>query len=164
MQTQENDMLMLASDKSHISTSTFDNSIIVSSFESKNDSFSLNENNIINLHRDSTSWIKQHEATVQSSFQQMKSQQNMMIFNTLFKEDIARKSKHAWSYMNLNDVEDSEKTLKKHYARWLKYQSQSCFLINKIKQTHDKDIIDYYKASSWRRQMTKLCSTVFAWL
>ncbi len=151
MQTQENDMLMLASDKSHISTSTFD-------------SFSLNENNIINLHRDSTSWIKQHEATVQSSSQQMKSQQNMMIFNTSFKEDIARKSKHAWSYMNLNDVEDSEKTLKKHYARWLKYQSQSCFLINKIKQTHDKDIIDYYKASSWRRQMTKLCSTVFAWL
>ncbi len=164
MQTQENDMLMLASDKSHISTSTFDNSIIVSSFESKNDSFSLNENNIINLYRDSTSWIKQHEATVQSSSQQMKSQQNMMIFNTSFKEDIARKSKHAWSYMNLNDVEDSEKTLKKHYARWLKYQSQSCFLINKIKQTHDKDIIDYYKASSWRRQMTKLCSTVFAWL
>jgi len=95
MQTQKNDMLMSASDKSHISASTFDNLITVSSFKSKNDSFSLNKNNIINSHRDSTSRVKQHEATVQSSSQQMKSQQNMMIFDTSFKEDIARKSEYA---------------------------------------------------------------------
>ena len=95
MQTQENDMSMLASDKSHISASTFDNSITVSSFKSKNNNSSLNENNIINSHRDSTSWIEQHEATVQSSSQQMKFQQNIMIFNTSFKEDIAKKSEHA---------------------------------------------------------------------
>ena len=50
MQTQKNDMLTLTSDKSYISTSTFDNSIIVSSFELKDDSSSLNENNIINSH------------------------------------------------------------------------------------------------------------------
>ncbi len=55
MQTQENYMLMLTSNKSHISASTFDNSITVSSFESKNDSSLLNENNIINSHWDSTS-------------------------------------------------------------------------------------------------------------
>ncbi len=55
MQTQENDMLMLASDKSHISASTFNNSITVSSFKLKNDSSSLNENNIINSHQDSMS-------------------------------------------------------------------------------------------------------------
>ncbi len=86
---------MSALNKSHISASTFDNSITVSSFELKNDSSSSNENNIINSHRNSTSWIKQHEVTVQSSSQQMKSQQNMMIFDTSFKEDIARKSEHA---------------------------------------------------------------------
>ncbi len=74
MQIQENDMLTSVSDKSYISASTFDNSILVSSFQSKNDSSSLNENNIINLHWDSTSQIKQHEATVQSLSQQMKSQ------------------------------------------------------------------------------------------
>jgi len=117
MQTQENDMSTSASNKFHISASTFDNSITVLSFESENDSFSLNENNIINLHRNSTSWVEQHKATVQSSSQQMKSQQNMMIFNTSFKEDIARKSEHVWSHMNLNDVENSEKTLKKCYAK-----------------------------------------------
>ncbi len=94
----------------------------------------------------------------------MKSQQNMMIFNTLFKENIVKKSEHVQSYVNLNNVEDSEKTLKKHYVRWLRYWSQSCFLTNKIKQTHDEDIIDCYKASSWRRQMMKLRSTVSAWL
>jgi len=55
MQTQENDMLMLASDKSHISASTFNNSITVSSFKLKNDSSLLNENNIINSHQDSMS-------------------------------------------------------------------------------------------------------------
>ncbi len=55
MQTQENDMLISASDKSHISASTFNNSITVSSFELKNDNSSLNENNIINLHRNSMS-------------------------------------------------------------------------------------------------------------
>ncbi len=93
----------------------------------------------------------------------MKSQQNMMIFDTSFKEDIARKSEHAWSHVNLNDVKDSEKTLKKHYTRWLRYQSWSCFLTNKIEQIHDKDIIDCYKASSWRKQMMKLHSTVSAW-
>ncbi len=162
MQTQENDMLISASDKSHISASTFDNSITVSSFELKNDNSSLNENNIINLHRNSISWVEQHEVTVQSSSQQMKSQQNMMIFDTSFKEDIAKKSKYVQSHVNFNDVEDSEKTLKKHYAIWLRYRSWSCFLINKIEQTHDEDIIDCYKAFSWRRQMTKLCSTVSA--
>ncbi len=72
MQTQENDILTSTSDKSHISASTFDNSITGSSFKLKNDSSSLNENNIINSHQDSTSWIKQYEATVQSSSQQMK--------------------------------------------------------------------------------------------
>jgi len=41
------------------------------------------------------SQVKQHEATVSSSSQQMKSQQNMIIFDTLFKEDIARKLEHA---------------------------------------------------------------------
>ncbi len=86
----------------------------------------------------------------------------MIIFDTLFKEDIARKSEHAWSHVNLNDVEDSEKTLKKHYVKWLRYRSWSCFLTNKIEQTHDENIIDCYKASSWRRQMTKLCLIVFA--
>ncbi len=86
-----------------------------------------------------------------------------MIFDTSFKEDIARKSEHAWSHVNLNDVKDSEKTLKKHYTRWLRYQSWSCFLTNKIEQIHDKDIIDCYKASSWRKQMMKLDSTVSAW-
>ena len=82
MQTQENDMSTLTSDKSHILTSTFDNSISVSSFKLKNDSSSLNENNIINSHWNSMSWVEQHEVTVQFSSQQMKCQQNMMIFNT----------------------------------------------------------------------------------
>jgi len=72
MQTQENDILTSTSDKSHISASTFDNSITESSFKLKDDSSSLNENNIINSHQDSTSWIKQYEATVQSSSQQIK--------------------------------------------------------------------------------------------
>ncbi len=64
MQTQENDMLMSASDKSHISALTFNNSISVLSFKLKNDSSSLNKNNIINLHWNSTSWVEQHKATV----------------------------------------------------------------------------------------------------
>jgi len=55
MQTQENDILTSTSDKSHISASTFDNSITESSFKLKDDSSSLNENNIINSHQDSTS-------------------------------------------------------------------------------------------------------------
>jgi len=87
-----------------------------------------------------------------------------MIFDTLFKENIARELEHAWSHVNLNDVKDSEKTLKKHYMKWLKYQSWFCFLINKIEQTHDENIIDCYKASSWRKQMIKLCLIISAWL
>jgi len=58
MQTQENDMSTSTSNKSYISASTFDNSITVSSFESKNDSFELNENNIINSHQDSISQVE----------------------------------------------------------------------------------------------------------
>jgi len=36
-------------------------------------------------------------------------------------------------------------------------------LINKIEQTHDEDIIDCYKASLWRKQMTKLRLIISAW-
>ncbi len=53
--------------------------------------------------------------------------------------------------MNLNNDKDSEQNSKKHYMKWLKYQSWSCFLANKIEQTYDENIINYYKASSWRR-------------
>ena len=53
--------------------------------------------------------------------------------------------------MNFNNDKNSEQNLKKCYARWLRYQSQSCFLTNKIEQTHDENITDCYKASSWRR-------------
>jgi len=49
MQTQENDMLMSASDKSNISASNVDQSINISS-KLKYDSSSLKKNKIINLH------------------------------------------------------------------------------------------------------------------
>ena len=162
MQTQENDMSILTLNKFNISASNVDQSININS-ELKYDNSSLKKNKIISSHWNSTSWIEQHEVTVSSSFQQMKSQQNMMIFNCSITEDLARELNHARSNMNFNDDKDSEQNLKKHYVRWLKYQSRSCFLINKIEQTHDEDIIDCYKASSWRRQMTKLCSIISAW-
>jgi len=162
MQTQENDMLMSALNKFNISASNVDQSINISS-ELKCDSSSLKKNKIISSHQDSMSRVEQHETTVSSSSQQTKSQQNIMIFDCSVTEDLARESNHAQSNMNLNDDKDSEQNLKKHYVRWLRYQSQSCFLINKIEQTHDNDIIDCYRASSWRRQMMKLCSIVSAW-
>ncbi len=162
MQTQENDTLTLASNKSNISASNIDQSINISS-ELKYNNSSLKKNKIISSHWNSMSWVKQHEATILSSFQQMKSQQNTMIFNHSIIKDFARESDHAQSNMNFNDDKDSEQNLKKHYVRWLKYQSRSCFLTNKIEQTHDEDIIDCYKAFSWRRQMTKLCLIVSAW-
>ncbi len=49
MQTQENDMLMSASNKSNISASNVDQSINISS-KLKYDSSSLKKNKIINLH------------------------------------------------------------------------------------------------------------------
>ncbi len=162
MQTQENDTLTSALNKSNISALNVDQSINISS-ESKCDSSSLKKNKIISLHWNSMSWIKQHEATVSSSSQQIKSQQNMMIFDHSITEDFARESNHMRSNMNLNDDKDSEQNLKKHYVRWLKYRSWSCFLTNKIEQTYDEDITDCYRASSWRRQMTKLRSIVSAW-
>jgi len=162
MQTQKNDMSMSASNKSNISASNVDQSININS-ELKYDNSSLKKNKIISSHWNSTSWIEQHEVTVSSSFQQMKSQQNMMIFNCSITEDLARELNHARSNMNFNDDKDSEQNLKKHYMKWLKYRSQSCFLTNKIKQTHDENIINCYRAFSWRRQMTKLHSTVSAW-
>ncbi len=162
MQIQENNILTSALNKFNISASNVNQSINISS-KLKCDSFSLKKNKIISLHQNSTSWIKQHEATVSFSFQQMKSQQNMMIFNHLITEDFTRESDHAQSNMNFKDDKDSEQNLKKHYAKWLKYQSQSCFLTNKIEQIHDENIIDCYKASSWRKQMTKLRLIVSAW-
>ncbi len=131
MQTQENNMLTSASNKSNISASNINQSININS-ELKCDSFSLKKNKIISSHWDSTSWIKQHKVTVLSSSQQTKSQQNTMIFDCSVTEDLTRESDHVRSNMNLNDDKDSEQNLKKHYARWLKYWSQSCFLINKI--------------------------------
>ncbi len=162
MQTQENNMLISTLNKSNISASNVDQLINISS-ELKYDSSSLKKNKIISLHQDSMNQIEQHEATVSSSFQQMKSQQNMMIFDHSITEDFARELNHMQSNMNLNDDKDSEQNLKKHYTRWLRYWSQSCFLTNKIEQTHDENIIDCYKASSWRRQIMKLCLVVFAW-
>ncbi len=93
MQTQENNILM--------SASNVNQSINISS-ELKYDNSSLKKNKIINLHWDSTNQVKQHEATVSSSSQQMKSQQmksqqmksqqNTMIFDCLVTEDLARES------------------------------------------------------------------------
>ncbi len=94
MQTQENDMLMSASNKFNISASNVDQSININ-LELKYDSSSLKKNKIISSHQDSTSQVKQHEATVSSSFQQTKSQQNMMIFNRSVTEDLARESDHV---------------------------------------------------------------------
>jgi len=129
----------------------------------KYDNSSLKKNKIISSHWDLMSEIERHEATVLSSSQQMKSQQNMMIFNHSVTEDLARELNQTQSNMNLNDDKDSEQNSKKHYTKWLRYQSWSCFLTNKIEQTHDENIIDCYRASSWRRQMTKLCLIVSAW-
>ncbi len=66
MQTQENDILMSASNKFNISASNVDQLINISS-ELKYDHSSLKKNKIISSHRDSTSWVEQHEATVSSS-------------------------------------------------------------------------------------------------
>ncbi len=74
MQTQENDMSTSALNKSNISASNVDQSINISS-ELKYDSSSSKKNKIISSHRDSMSWVEQHEATVSSSSQQTKSQQ-----------------------------------------------------------------------------------------
>jgi len=162
MQTQENDTLTSASNKFNISALNVDQSINISS-ELKYDSSSLKKNKIISSHWNSMSQVEQYEATVSSSSQQMKSQQNMMIFDCSITENLAKESDYAWLNMNLKDDKDSEQNLKKCYARWLKYQSRSCFLINKIEQTYDEDITDCYRASSWRRQMTKLRLIVSAW-
>jgi len=116
MQTQENDMLMSVSNKFNISASNVDQSINISS-ELKCDNSSLKKNKIISSHQNSTSQIEQHEATVSSSSQQIKSQQNMMIFDQSITEDLARESNHARSNMNLNDDKDSEQNLKKHYVK-----------------------------------------------
>jgi len=116
MQTQENDMLMSASDKSNISASNVDQSINISS-KLKYDSSSLKKNKIINLHWDSTSQVEQHEATVSSSSQQIKSQQNMMIFDHSITEDLARESDHVWLNMNFKDDKNSKQNLKKHYVK-----------------------------------------------
>ncbi len=155
-------MLMSALNKFNISVSNVDQSININS-ELKYDSSSLKKTKIISSHWNSMNQIEQHEATVSSSFQQMKSQQNIMIFNHSITEDLARKSDYTRLNMNFNDDKNSEHNLKKCYVKWLKYRSWSCFLTNKIEQTHDEDIIDCYKASSWRRQMTKLHSIVSAW-
>jgi len=61
--------------------------------------------------------IERHEATVLSSSQQMKSQQNMMIFNHSVTEDLARELNQTQSNMNLNDDKDSEQNSKKHYTK-----------------------------------------------
>ena len=116
MQTQENNMLTSALNKFNISASNVDQSINIS-LELKYDSSSLKKDKIISSHRDSTSRVEQHEATVSSSSQQMKSQQNMMIFNCSITEDLARESNHVQSNMNFKDDKDSEQNLKKHYAK-----------------------------------------------
>jgi len=72
MQTQENDMLMLTLNKFNISALNVNQSINISS-ELKYDNSSLKKNKIISSHRDSMSWIEQHETTISSSSQQMKS-------------------------------------------------------------------------------------------
>jgi len=120
MQTQKNDMSILTLNKFNISASNVDQSINISS-KLKYDNSSLKKNKIISLHQDSTSWVKQHEVTVSSSSQQMKSQQNMMSFNHSITEDFTKKSNHTWSCINLNNDKDSKQNLKKHYARWLRY-------------------------------------------
>ncbi len=74
MQTQENDMSTSALNKFNISASNVDQSINISS-ELKYDSSSSKKNKIISSHRDSMSWVEQHEVTVSSSSQQTKSQQ-----------------------------------------------------------------------------------------
>jgi len=94
MQTQENNTLMSTLNKFNISASNVDQSININS-ELKYDNFSLKKNKIINLHQDSMSQIEQHEATVSSSFQQIKSQQNMMIFNHSVTEDLAKELNHT---------------------------------------------------------------------
>ncbi len=72
MQTQENDMLMLTLNKFNISALNVNQSINISS-ELKYDNSSLKKNKIISSHRDSMSWIEQHETTISSLSQQMKS-------------------------------------------------------------------------------------------
>ena len=116
MQTQENNMLILALNKSNISASNVDQSINISS-ELKYDNSSLKKNKIISSHWNSMSWVEQHEATVSSSFQQMKSQQNTMIFDHSITEDLTRESDHMRSNMNFKNDKDSEQNLKKHYVR-----------------------------------------------
>jgi hypothetical protein len=109
-------MLTSTSNEFNISASTVDQTININ-FNLKNDSSSLKKNNIINSHRDSMNQIKQHEATVSSSSQQTKIQQNMMIFNLSITEDLAKELNHMQSYENFNDIEDSEQNVKKCYAR-----------------------------------------------
>jgi len=41
----------------------------------------------------------------------------MMIFNLSITEDLAKELNHMQSYENLNDIEDSEQNVKKHYAK-----------------------------------------------
>jgi hypothetical protein len=94
MQIQENDTLTSTLNEFNISASTVDQTIYIS-FKLKNDSFSSKKNNIISSHQDSMSQIEQHEATVSSSFQQMKIQQNMMIFNLSIIKDLTKKLNHA---------------------------------------------------------------------
>jgi len=116
MQTQENNMLTSISNEFNISALTV-GQIININFKSKTDNSSLKKNNIISSHRNSMSQIEQHEATVSSSSQQTKIQQNIMIFNLLITEDLAKKSDYMQSYKNLNDIEDNEQNVKKHYAK-----------------------------------------------
>jgi hypothetical protein len=94
MQTQENNISMLASNKSNISASIIDQTINIS-FELKNNNSSSKKNNIISSHQDSMSQIKQHEATVSSLFQQMKIQQNTMIFDLSITKDFAKELNYA---------------------------------------------------------------------
>jgi hypothetical protein len=61
--------------------------------------------------------VEQHEATVSSLFQQMKIQQNMMIFDLLITEDLAKELNHVQSYKNLNNIEDNEQNVKKCYVK-----------------------------------------------
>jgi hypothetical protein len=116
MQTQENDMLTSALNESNISTSTVDQTININ-FKLKNNNSSSKKNNIISSHRDSTSQVEHYKATVSSSSQQMKIQQNMMIFNLLITENLTKKSNHVQSYKNLNDTEDNKQNVKKHYTK-----------------------------------------------
>jgi hypothetical protein len=115
MQTQEKNTLTSALNEFNISASTVDQTINIS-FNLKNDNSSLKKNNIINLHRNLINQVEQHEATVSSSFQQMKIQQNMMIFDLSITEDFAEELNHMQSYENFNDIKDSEQNVKKCYA------------------------------------------------